>query len=78
MSLDINELAALLHIHKATGEHGSSLVHIRDAVWERLKQINADHAPPAPEPVAAIEGDDTHNPPPATREPDEEEEEEDA
>jgi hypothetical protein len=53
---DVNEVAALFHIHKAASEHGSALTNIRDVAWQALQRINEEHihpatATPAPEPV---------------------------
>lgn len=51
MSLDIGEVAALFHIHKAAMEHGEQFKHIRDAAMGRLREINEEHAPQKPDPV---------------------------
>lgn len=48
---DMDEVAGLLHVHEKAREHGDALKNIKDAAWERLVQINAEHgAKPAPEP----------------------------
>lgn len=54
--MDLNEVAALLHVHREASQHGTSLKNIADATYVRLMQINADlvKAPPAP---ASVEPD---------------------
>lgn len=57
---DVEEIAALLHIHEKAMGHGLALSNIRDMAWNRLQKLNADHAKP-PTVVA---------PPPKAPEPD--------
>ena len=52
---DFDEVAQLLHIFKGTHEHGDTFKHIRDAAWQRLKEINDEHAPKKDEPEPSIE-----------------------
>lgn len=72
---DLAEVAALLHVHKGLHEHGEAFPHLKKAVLEKLREIEADHAPkkaepePAPEPEAATEPE-----PEAEAEPEAEEE----
>lgn len=57
--MDFNEVAELLHVHKAAAEHGSALAHIRDAALTRLKEIEAEaieaRKTQLPEPEVVIE-----------------------
>lgn len=48
---DFDEVAQLLHVFKASHEHGEQFKHIRDAAFERLRAINDEHAPKKDEPV---------------------------
>jgi hypothetical protein len=41
MEHDIEEVAALMHIHKAASEHGGSMSNIAAMSYNRLKEINA-------------------------------------
>jgi hypothetical protein len=42
--MDMNEIAALFHIHKEASSHGPAFKNIKDATWEQLKKIDAEHA----------------------------------
>ena len=42
---DINELAALLHVHKGLLEHGDAFPNLRSHVMDALRKIEAEHAP---------------------------------
>lgn len=44
MRLDINELAALFHIHAEATKHGPAFKNIRDAAWKQLKAMDDEHA----------------------------------
>lgn len=46
---DLEEVAALLHVHKGLHEHGDQFPHLKKAVMEKLREIEADHAPKKPE-----------------------------
>lgn len=48
---DFSEVSELLHVWKASHEHGEQFKHIRDAALQRLKAINEEHAPKKDEPV---------------------------
>jgi hypothetical protein len=52
---DVNEIAALLHIHEKASAHAGALEHIKNAAWAKLQDLNLAHAPasPAPNPPAA-------------------------
>jgi hypothetical protein len=46
----LEEVAALLHIHKEALAHGGALSNIRDGALKRLQTINAEMATPTPTP----------------------------
>lgn len=46
MRLDIGELAALFHIHSEASKHGNNFKNIKDAAWDQLKALDAEHAKP--------------------------------
>lgn len=41
---DMQEVYGLLHVHKMAHEHGEAFRNIKDAAWERLQQIDKEHA----------------------------------
>lgn len=45
---DLNEVAALLHVHKGLHEHGTVFPNLKQMVWKKLLEIEADHAPKKP------------------------------
>lgn len=47
--MDINEIAALFHIHETAMKHGEAFKNIRDHAWAQLKEIDQMHAPKEPE-----------------------------
>ena len=53
MSIDVNEVAALLRIQELTAGQ-TNLKNIHDAAVTKLAQLNADHAP---QPESEAEGD---------------------
>lgn len=53
--IDINEIAALLHVEEKLRAHGSSFKNMLAAVQNKLKEHEAAHAPKAPEPAPAPE-----------------------
>lgn len=63
--MDKDEISALLHIHEKASAHGTSLTHIRDAAWQALQKINADHAPKPEEPEVEAEPVEPDPPAPA-------------
>jgi len=48
---DIHEVFVLLNVHKLAHEHGDALKNIRDAAMQRLRQMDAEHAQAAADPV---------------------------
>ena len=47
---DLEEVAGLLHTHKALHEHGDTFKNLKAHVWDRLKQIEEEHGPKADAP----------------------------
>lgn len=41
--IEIEQLAALFHIHKEASAHGSNFVNIKDAVWRELQRLDEQH-----------------------------------
>jgi hypothetical protein len=41
--IEIEQLAALFHIHKEASQHGSNFVNIKDAAWRELQKLDAQH-----------------------------------
>jgi hypothetical protein len=41
--IEIEQLAALFHIHKEASAHGSNFVNIKDAAWRELQKYDAEH-----------------------------------
>lgn len=44
---DMDEVAALLHVHEKASAHGDMLKHIANTALAKLRQINEEHAPKA-------------------------------
>lgn len=64
MSIDINDIAGLLHVEEKLRAHGEKFKNMLAAVRTKLEEHEAAHAPkpePAPEPAPASEAETSPN-----------------